>query len=299
MLTVEAERVEDLAMAGMHILSVGFAEAGRPTVLLTDDETVRRHEEAPRPEGWGLGPLRRYPATIVSADGRRIELGEIDLGFPVVEELTDSRKLIVSTRCDVGDRNAVVFDRDGGRTGDFAVGDGVRWVHAAASGDIWVGYFDEGIFGRHPISGPGIVRFGLDGEITYRFEPLPGRDIIADCYAMCTDGDLLWAYYYSDFAVVRIAVDGSIRMWETELPGARALAVHDGRVLLYGGYWEARHDVHLGTLGDETLTGVRQVQIVDDRGERLEADQVVGRGGHLHILRGTVWWRIDLNAVPA
>jgi hypothetical protein len=61
-----------------------------------------------------------------------------------------------------------------GVAAEKTIGDGVARVRVARSGHVWVGYFDEGVYGNYgwggggggpaPLGAPGLVRFSPDLE---------------------------------------------------------------------------------------------------------------------------------------
>ncbi len=94
-------------------------------------------------------------------------------------------------RRDGPDRNAVLYGADGQVVSEHVLGDGIEHVLATSTGQVWVGYFDEGIYGNYgwggadseePAGAYGIVRFSprLEPEWHYPrytevgpWEPLP------------------------------------------------------------------------------------------------------------------------------
>jgi hypothetical protein len=71
------------------------------------------------------------------------------------------------------DRNAVLYDADGQVVSEHVLGDGIAHVLATSTGQVWAGYFDEGIYGNYgwgradseePVGAYGIVRFSPDLE---------------------------------------------------------------------------------------------------------------------------------------
>ena len=52
-------------------------------------------------------------------------------------------------RRDGPDRNAVLYDADGQVVSEHVLGDGIGHVLATSTGQVWVGYFDEGIYGNY------------------------------------------------------------------------------------------------------------------------------------------------------
>lgn len=100
------------------------------------------------------------------------------------------------------------------------------------AGQIWVGHFDE-----NPI---GIRRWSAAGQPTWMSDDahIPG---LFDCYALNVSGTAAWACPYTDFPLVEIRPDRRerpVRVWENQVRGAKAVAVHGDRVAFYGGYGE-------------------------------------------------------------
>ena len=131
-------------------------------MLLVVDEA-----DAPRVRGYEEQPGRaRFPrsrasaaiqATVLAHDGRtlsRVSLHDLALAHPHLQPLPGDEILLVGARCKrladgTAEHNAHIYGSDGllRRTATF--GDGIANVQATTSGDIWVSYFDEGIFGNY------------------------------------------------------------------------------------------------------------------------------------------------------
>ena len=45
--------------------------------------------------------------------------------------------------------NAVLYDADGQVVSEHVLGDGIGHALADSAGQVWVGYFDEGIYGNY------------------------------------------------------------------------------------------------------------------------------------------------------
>ena len=65
-------------------------------------------------------------------------------------------------------RNAVLYNSDGQVVSEHVLGDGIAHLLATSTGQVWAGYFDEGIYGNYgwgradsqePVGAYGIVRF--------------------------------------------------------------------------------------------------------------------------------------------
>jgi len=269
----------------------------------------------PFSEGEGIGLAdRSYDASVVVHDGiaiRRTELRELDIAFPIVQVLPNQELLVVGTRCERRedgsyDRNGRVFGPDGVLRREFLLGDGIQDVQTTRDGQIWVSYFDEGIFGNlgwgnpggpEPVGSEGLVRFDANGDLNWGYKPPPLAGYIADCYALNVTDSATWAYYYTDFPLVRISPDDTIEAWHTPVAGARAVAVSDKRALFYGGYGNDRSRCVLCEFGLlRRVNEVAQVTLGLPDSVPLPTHRVVARGSMLHAMVGTAWYQRDLQA---
>jgi hypothetical protein len=237
-----------------------------------------------------------------------VTVADLPLVVSYVQPLPGNRLLLAGARChwrpEGPERNAVIVDPLGRVCAAFTIGDGVQDVRITADGVIWVSYFDEGVFGNYgwhhpgpgPIGAPGLVAFDATGEITFAYDATAARsDDICDAYAMNVTADgAAWVYFYTDFPIVRVQ-RGTYRLWRTDVAGARALAVHDDRALLFGGYRESSlatvvalaedgattvDRVHIRCAGDASLDGAR----VSGVGDKL----VLFQDRQAFVLQG--WW---------
>jgi len=209
--------------------------------------------------------------------------------YPEIDRFVDGRWLVVSTRAAAGEKNALILDADGRLSRSFHIGDGVEHVRCAPDGSIWIGYFDEGIFGNS-IGCGGIVRFDDQGERLWSYNDgsRGSASFIDDCYALTLSGNDLWSCFYSDFPIVRLR-DDKERRWGNDVGGAKALAVDGAYVLLAGGY---------GSDSRLTLVGLEQGSARTigsyDRPELGDAALVQGRSSLLHVVNNGVWTRISV-----
>jgi hypothetical protein len=237
-------------------------------------------------EGAALSPKARWRK---SADQRANGLA------PDYRPTADGRWVVVSARADAKDANAIILSPDGRPSHSFAAGDGIEHVRCAPDGSIWIGYFDEGIFGG-TLGAGGIVRFGNNGQPlwTYNDEVRGGKSFIDDCYAMTLLGNDLWTCFYSDFPIARIA-DGKETSWRNSVSGAKALAIEGSTVLLAGGYTlEQTRLAVLELKGEEakSLGSYHHLAMKD-------AALLQGQSNTLHIVSGGVWSRMTVSEARA
>lgn len=229
-----------------------------------------------------------------------VPIAELRSTFPTVQVFPDGAVLVVGSRCrwspEGPEHNAAVYGPDGVLIQTGVLGDGIEHVAVSNSGDIWVGYFDEGVFGNYgwggpgpkPIGSAGLVRFDRSLRPVWRLDDTD----MADCYALNIDGDTAWAYYYTEFPVARIA-GGDTTIWDNPegVAGAKAVAVAEDRVALYGGYGRNRKRLVLGRLGDGRFH-VEQTGRLDF--PHLHEPDYIGlysRGDTLHLVADQHWYQ--------
>ncbi len=282
--------------------------------ILRTSYDVHAHMRAAYESGFTRQtPLPAYRMHVVSFDGATesepVELPKITMA-PVVERFADGRWLAVARRTQGRDANAFVFTSRGDLSTAFHVGDGIQHVRCAPDGAIWVGYFDEGVFGEQdedgnwPVSSSGIAQYSDGGALLWRFneaEPTPGIDeqaFVSDCYGLTLAGSAIWSSTYTDFWISRMQ-DGGKRSWRTGHPpgGYTALAIDGDHVLLAGGYGETdrisvvrlRHDKP-----DTEIVATRRIGV-----SNREALLMQGLDDTLHIVANGRWLRIRVRDVLA
>ncbi|MFS8101582.1 hypothetical protein LFM09_31100 [Lentzea alba] len=236
----------------------------------------------------------------------------LPLAYPTVQPLPDGQVLVVGARCrwrsKGPDRNAIVYDHAGAVLSEHTFGDGIEHVQATRSGEVWVGYFDEGVYGNYgwgetssppPIGSSGLTRFSADFAQEWQFPDNSKWDVISDCYALNVGNNATWACYYSDFPVVRIQND-TVTGWHNNIGGAKALAVGGSRIALFGGYGPDHDRLVVGELGEERLHVLGEYRLVQPDGQPLpRTARVVGRGADLHVLLDNSWLRLGIEDIVA
>lgn len=148
-----------------------------------------------------LGPAGWELAQTFAPSGKR---------YSFAQPLPAGRWLLVEARAGKGNEaNADIFSNSGIILSSFHAGDGIEHVQTTAAGEIWIGYFDEGVFGGGELGQSGLVCLSENGESLLQYwseiaEPnaLPGID---DCYAVNVSAeDEVWLDYYSHFPLVRL-----------------------------------------------------------------------------------------------
>lgn len=106
-----------------------------------------------------------------------------------------------------------------------------------------------------------------------------------DCYALNVTREYAWACPYTDFPIVSMAMSGALREWSNPtITGATALAVHDNKIALVGGYEGNRHRVALLEL-KERHAEVKAITQLTDVFPGLQEDcQVLARGNRIYAM---------------
>ncbi|GAA1299891.1 hypothetical protein Psi02_77280 [Planotetraspora silvatica] len=260
------------------------------------------------PESRTAAPVSVQVATYSPCLATTVSITGQSLAYPHVQPMPDGGVLLVGARCrwrdGAAESNAAVYDAEGQLLRKGVLGDGIEDVQTTPTGEIWVSYFDEGVYGNRgwgkadspaPIGSPGLIRFTPELGIAWHY-PYDGEfHEISDCYALNVTGEEAWAYYYTDFPIVRVraaAVDG----WSTEVRGAHALVVADDRVALVGGYDEHRHRVVAGCIRGEAFSASRPARLVmPDARPVPRAATILGRGSELHVVAGHRWLKLGFE----
>ena len=211
--------------------------------------------------------------------------------YPIIDRFPDGRWLVTSARAGDNEFNAHILAEDGQPTSSFALGDGIEHVRCAQDGTIWIGYFDEGVFGDSAGSG-GIVQFAANGQPlwSYNDSEATGQSIIDECYALTVAGDEIWACFYSEFPILRVK-GGQKALWTNKIFGAKALAVDGAIVLLAGGYDEDANRLALVRLeqGAAKLIGAFQCPEIEN------ADLISGHSSVIHVVKNERWTRFSVS----
>ena len=238
----------------------------------------------------------------------------LTLAHITVQPMPGDRFLVVGARCrwrrDGPDRNAVLYDARGQVVSEHVLGDGIAHVLATSTGQVWAGYFDEGIYGNYgwgqaesepPVGAYGIVQFSPELEVAWHYPHYTAAgpwEPVNDCYALNVADACTWACYDSDFPVVCIR-DGTVTGWHNHIKGVQALAVAGSRVALFGGYGPDHDRLALTELGAGRARLAGEYRVVLPGGQPLPpGTQVTGRGPLLHFLADSNWYQLDIGGIP-
>lgn len=300
-------RLESSA-AGDELVVVSVGAAGEAGALWASAAEAPQFHGRETGAGGASFPVDRLAralpvkATIHAPDlVQEIEIAGLSLTFPMVQPMPGGGFLIVGSRVQRGPDhtppNAILYDAGGRAVGHGLFGDGIQHVLATPSGAVWVGYFDEGVFGNYgwgsgagtePIGASGLVRFTPQLEA----EPDVFDLDIADCYALNVDGEAAWTCYYTDFPLVELR-GTTATSWGNTVGGAKAVAIRGNAVAFYGGYGDDADRLVVGRLADGSVQVDREYRVVRPDGGSMAGAEVVGRGPTLHFFVGPDWYRLD------
>lgn len=236
-------------------------------------------------------------------------LRNLEIAFPLVDLLPGDRVLIVGARASLRpegpEKNAVVYSADGDVVVQGCLGDGIQHVQTTSAGEVWVGYFDEGVYGHfgsgeggkaEPLGACGLAVHDASLRRTWAFPAEEAPGVIDDCYALNVTDARAWTCYYSDWPLVRIR-DAAITSWANDVAGARAVLAAGDAVALVGGYADSRDRIVQGSLQGSDVVWSAPGRLALPGGRRLPASVLHGRGGGLHLVDGLDWYRLDLSQV--
>jgi hypothetical protein len=222
--------------------------------------------------------------------------------YPYVQFLPTGEVLIASSVArfvnNEKERNASVYDKNGQLLRQFTLGDAINDMRVANNSEIWVSYFDEGVFGNTStphIGQPGLCCFSSNGELVWWFEAGDGLESIDDCYALNVFGNEAWTSYYSSFPIVRIDQAKKLTSWKDGICAASAIATDGHRILFFGGYHSRGEDARciVQTLEDGKATNASSYEVTPPPG--LNDVRKFGHGADLHAFVCPVWYKLSLS----
>lgn len=192
------------------------------------------------------------------------------------------------------DKNASLYDRDGNKKQQFLLGDGIESIQVSPRQNIWVSYFDEGIFGNcgwgsagtgrqyvEPVGRCGIRSFYANGQPAYMFEDSDAD--LCDCYAMNVIHDnSVWFYYYSDFKLGHVMRQSGYEYFETDhkYEGSHGFAIYQDYVLFFGDY---AHPcvLRLYKIHQRRLVFLTVIQFIDENENLFDHFRFKAQGDHI------------------
>lgn len=133
--------------------------------------------------------------------------------------------------------HARICDKDGKVLGTLDLGDAINHVQTTPGGLIWVGYFDEGVYGGG-VGNAGLVCFGPSGLVIFKYSDFAkDHDLpfIDDCYTLNVMGSSVLVSYYSEFPYVLMNEFELENVWRNQAPNS-AIAVRGNRFVVFPAY---------------------------------------------------------------
>lgn len=187
---------------------------------------------------------------------------------------------------------ADVYDEAGHVLRVLDLGDASKDLQTTRGGNIWVSYFDEGVYGGG-IGHQGLVCFDSSGSVIFGyldFAQQNGLPCIDDCYAMNVVGqNEVWISYYADFPLVSIRDFRLYRLWPDFGCMQGAFGVFEGSVIFPKCYTRIHNED--SQLLRRTLSEPHQtetVEVVDHRGEAIGGPySAAARGSQFFVVTET------------
>jgi len=256
-------------------------------------------------------PERAPSVALVSySEGGNIEktahVAGLDVAHPHIELLADGSFLVVGARCywrEAGaELNAVVYDEGGAVVRRGCFGDGIEHVQVARDGTIWVGYFDEGVFGNYgwgnpgpePLGSSGIAAWSPDFEKVWELDASAG--LVSDCYTLNVSDHEVLSAPYTDFPIVSIR-SGAVAVTPTEgISGPRGILRSGDRIALIGAYRDPGLLV-LGEISNGKFVETARQHLTRPSGDPLPPGTVHCRGSVAHVFADNEWLSFDLSTL--
>lgn len=213
-----------------------------------------------------------------------------------IQPLPDGRVLLVDARTRGTAESAEVWNSAGAWEGSGHLGDAVEHVLATASGDIWVGYFDEAAASGRGLGGHGLVRFDSDLQPRWCYPFNADLPRIDDCEALNVQGETAYALVYNAHHLVSARGGRGVDHGRAPKGGVVAVLVDGERAALIGGYgadYDLVTPVRIDAEGVQVAGGQSRLVLPD--GMEIRNARWTCRGPELHVLIDGSWYRASLD----
>lgn len=193
--------------------------------------------------------------------------------------------------------NAILVDSSGREGERWYLGDGIEHCQSDAAGNIWVGYFDEGVYGHQALGQQGLVKFDQGGQPQFQFQrDAGGFPAISDCYALNVTGqEEAWTCYYTDFPLVRIR-NNKAELILDQAPAEGSGAMTLDRIGRNCALWSDYEKSSLAHIVDLETRAYRKVPLTTADGQTFPAWACAARGSRLVLALNSALYEFDLNS---
>lgn len=258
---------------------------------------------------WSTEAAPHVALVAYSGDGRieaTAQIERLEVAHPHLDLLGDGSFLVVGARSEWSESgpelNAIVYDRDGRAVRRGCLGDGIEHVQVAPDGTIWVGYFDEGVFGNLGWGGPGPPPIGSAGiaawtpDLTKTWELDPSEGVVSDCETLNVSGDGVLSTPYTDHPILQIT-GGAVTTTPTSgISGPSGIVRAGRRVGVIGTYGDPGLVV-LGELTPGRFTETGRRHLTGPGGEPMPPGRLHCRGAVAHLFADRAWLTFDLGTM--
>lgn len=218
---------------------------GKINILVVDGKYDNRSENKMFFKVTPHSP-QNYKLIIVDEETKIVDFINQKMNFTEAMQITKDKYIFTCARSEFRndsdfDRNCKVVNTSGNIINEFCIGDGVQDIQTNEKSEIWVSYFDEGIFGNYgwenPIGKNGLNCFDINGALIYQYTSPSYELSISDCYALNVVGNnQVWIYFYTDFPLLKITNNKIENSWKLPIEGSNSFAVKDSKILMSKGY---------------------------------------------------------------
>ena len=285
---VIAHHLFDLApvLSGWNKRSVSAGPSG-DLVILTSKQELDYRKYDPAAIRLLINQQRNFRVHHLTRRGWNVlDLQETHQRLHYVQPLPQDRWIAVRVRSGGNtDENGHIYSAQGTLLRSLALGDGIQDIQTTVDGQLWVSYFDEGIFGDTTLGRAGLACFGSDEALAFSFNRMK-QGSIASCYALnVVSNNEAWLCPYTNFQIVKVKDYQINYSWDNNpIRGSRAFAVWKDRILLAGGYSDKGKLFVVNlyrTDGQELLK--EECHAVDEKGDEIKFKSAFGRGSRLYL----------------
>lgn len=203
------------------------------------------------------------------------EIRNSEVNLHYIRSFKNGTICIVGARCeyiseDIIEKNALIYTRNGNLLNQMIFGDGIANIKIDENNNIWISYFDEGVYGNNgwvqPFGNMGLLYLNYNGELQYEYKPEKPHKFIDDCYALTIDSkNDIWFYYYSEFVLCKYS-NGNLTYYKPHASGSSCLLIGNRSILMDEGY--GKHNQY-GIFDKETLNEIDEIILVNENDEQI------------------------------